>query len=80
MHQSLISNPCLFVRKFFCVRAGIVGDDLAGADQLPFVNHEAFQADRTASVNLVRANAQFGAKAIAIAIAKTGAAIPKDIG
>jgi len=36
------------VREFLCVGAGVVGDDLARAEESPFVNQEAFEADRAA--------------------------------
>ena len=40
---------------------GVVGDDLAGAEKFPFVNHKSFEADGAAGVNFRRAYADFRA-------------------
>ncbi len=74
-----INSFYFLVREFFCAAAGIVGDNLAGAQQLPFVNHKAFQANRAAGVYLIGADTHFGAKAVAEAIAKTSAAVPEYV-
>ena len=61
------------------VGAGVVGYDLACARESPFVDQEAFEADRASSVDFVGADADFGAEVVAEAIAEARAAIPKDV-
>lgn len=48
------------MREFFFT-IGVVGDDLAGAEEFPFVNQKAFETDGAAGVNLRRADANFRA-------------------
>ena len=48
------------MREFFFTFC-VVGDNLAGAEEFPFVNQEAFEADGAAGVNLRCAYADFRA-------------------
>ena len=61
------------------IGTGVVGDDLAGAEKFPFVDKQTFETDGTAGVDFVGADADFGAEAIAEAIAEARAAIPEDV-
>ena len=67
-----------FVREFFRVGTGIVGDDLAGAEELPFIDEQALEAYGSAGVDFVGADADFGAEVVTEAVIKTCAAIPED--
>ena len=66
-----------FVGKLFSGWAAIISDNLAGADEHPFIYNQTFKADRAASVNFVCAYSDFCAKTITVAIAETRAAIPE---
>ena len=65
--------------EFFGVGAGVVGDDLAGAEELVFVDEKALEADGAAGVDFVGADADLSAEVVAEAVAKARAAVPKDI-
>ena len=65
--------------EFFGVGAGVVGDDLAGAEELVFIDEKALEADGAAGVDFVGADADFSAEVVAEAVAKGRAAVPKDI-
>ena len=68
------------MREPFRVGAGVVGDDLAGTEEFPFVDQETFEANRTAGVDFVGADADFGAEVVAEAVTEARAAIPEHIG
>jgi hypothetical protein len=49
------------VRELPGVGAGVIGDDLAFAEELPLVDDQAVEADGAAGVDFVGADADFGA-------------------
>ena len=65
--------------KLLGVRAGVVGYDLAGAGELPFVDQQAFEAYGAAGVDLVGADADLGAEVVAVAVAEASAAVPENV-
>ena len=62
------------------VLAEVGRDDVAVSNQVVFVDEKALDADRTARVRLVCADADLGAEAVAEAIGKAGRGIPIDAG
>ncbi len=58
------------------VRAGVIGDDLAFSEELPFADHQAVEA---AGVDFVGADGDFGAQAVTIAVAETRAGVPENV-
>src|SRR5262245_48707686 len=56
------------------------GDNMAVADQLIFVDQQAFHPHRAASVRLIGADADFGAEAVAKTVGKASGSVPVDPG
>jgi hypothetical protein len=54
------ARPQLLVSEFRSIRVGVAGDDLAFAEELPFVDHQAMEADGAAGVDFVGADADCG--------------------
>jgi len=52
------------------IRAGVVGYDLAFAEELPLIDYQAVEADGAAGVDFVGADADFGAQAVLVAVAE----------
>ncbi len=67
------------MREFFCLAAGIVRYDLAGAEEFPFINDKPFQTYRPAGVYLVGAYAHFSAEPVTEAVGEAGAAVPEHV-
>ena len=65
--------------EFFCVWAGVVGDDLAGAEEFVFVDDQSFESYGAAGVDFARADTDFCAEAVAEAVAEARAAIPEYV-
>src|SRR5207244_10046905 len=60
--------------------AGVCRNDMAVSDELVFVDEQSFDADGAAGVSFVRADADFGAKAITEPIGKPGRCVPENAG
>ena len=45
-------------KLFFCVFSGVVGDDLAGAEEFIFVDDESFETDGAAGVDFIGVDVQ----------------------
>src|SRR5450759_1894100 len=58
----------------------VIGDCLALAEEFVFIRGEPFQANRTARVQLSRADAKFRAQAVPEAVGESGRRILKDAG
>ena len=58
---TLKRQPLVF-ETFLALALAITCRDVSTATNLVFIDHEPFQADRTAGMNLVRADAHLGAK------------------
>ena len=58
------------------VRTGIRRDDVAISDQLVLINQQSLDSDWPAGMSFVRADADFGAEAVAESIGETGRRIP----
>ena len=67
------------MRELLRVWAGIVGNDLAGTEEFPFVDDQAFEAYGASGVDFVCADSDLCAEVVAEAIAETRAAIDKHI-
>jgi hypothetical protein len=67
------------MHEFFRVWATVVGDNLAGTNKFPFVNHQSFQPDRPAGVDFARADTHLGPQAVAVAVAESRAALSQKI-
>ncbi len=58
----------------------MVGYDLAFAEELPFVDYQAVEADGIAGVDFVGADADFGAQGVTVAVAETRTGVREDVG
>lgn len=68
------------LEPFLALPFPIVSRDVPAATDLVLVDHQAFQAYGTARVDLVRADTDFGAEAVAHAVRHPGRRVPENPG